>query len=42
VVQRLVARHGNATQAQMQKDPYFAMRNIKGMDLRYAPLTFQS
>ena len=34
VVQRIVARHGNNTKDDMMKDPYDAMRNIKGMDLR--------
>ena len=34
VVQRIVARHGDNTQAAMKKDPYRAMCNIKGMDLR--------
>lgn len=34
VVQRIVARHGNNTKAAMMRDPYRAMCNIKGMDLR--------
>jgi hypothetical protein len=34
VVQRIVARHGNDTKEAMEKDPYYAMRNLKGMSLR--------
>ena len=35
-VQRVVARHGNATKEAVTKDPYHAMRGIKGMNLRWA------
>ena len=33
VVQRIVARHGNKTKEEVTKDPYYALRNIKGMTL---------
>ena len=33
VVQRIVARHGDKTKAEVSKDPHYAMRNIKGMSL---------
>ena len=35
-VQRIVARHGNGTKEAVTKDPYHAMRGIKGMNLRWA------
>lgn len=33
VVQRVVARHGDKTKEEISKDPHYAMRNIKGINL---------
>ena len=34
VVQRIVTRHASKTKEEVTKDPYYAMRSIKGMNLR--------
>lgn len=34
LVQRVMKRHGTNTQEKVSKDPYYAFRGIKGMDLR--------